>query len=73
MGDYKAALADWQDRLRQRIRHHLGRYLMVRTDQNLNRLLLQDWDLPHDHCIGGKEEELFTTETQRHREEKCIA
>jgi uncharacterized protein (DUF58 family) len=41
--DYKAALATWQDRLRQRIRHHLGRYLMVRTDTSLDRLLLQDW------------------------------
>src|SRR5207302_1394616 len=27
LGDYKAALAVWQDRVRQRIRHHLGRYL----------------------------------------------
>lgn len=43
LGDYKAALAAWQDRLRQRIRHHLGRYLMVRTDTSLDRLLLQDW------------------------------
>jgi len=41
--DYKVALATWQDRLRQRIRHHLGRYLMVRTDTSLDRLLLQDW------------------------------
>jgi hypothetical protein len=41
--DYKAALATWQDSLRQRIRHHLGRYLMVRTDASLDRLLLQDW------------------------------
>ena len=43
LGDYKAALAVWQDRVRQRIRHHLGRYLMVRTDTSLTRLLLQDW------------------------------
>ena len=41
--DYKAALAIWQDRLRQGIRRLLGRYLMVRTDTNLDRLLLQDW------------------------------
>jgi uncharacterized protein (DUF58 family) len=43
LDEYTAALASWQDRLRQRIRHHLGRYLMVRTDANLDRLLLQDW------------------------------
>jgi uncharacterized protein (DUF58 family) len=41
--DYKAALAIWQERLRRGIRHHLGRYLMVLTDTNLDKLLLQDW------------------------------
>ena len=43
LDDYKAALADWQDRLRQQIRRHLGRYLLVRSDAGLDRLLLQDW------------------------------
>lgn len=43
LSDYGAALTAWQERLRQRIRHHLGRYLMVRTDASLDRLLLQDW------------------------------
>ena len=43
LDDYKAALADWQDRLRQQIRRHLGRYLVVRSDTSLERLLLQDW------------------------------
>ena len=42
-GDYRNALADWQDRLRQHISHHLGRYLLVRSDTSLDRLLLQDW------------------------------
>ena len=43
LDDYKAALDDWQDRLRQQIRRHLGRYLVVRSDTSLDRLLLQDW------------------------------
>jgi hypothetical protein len=43
LDDYKGALADWQDRLRQQIRRHLGRYLVVRSDMSLERLLLQDW------------------------------
>ncbi len=43
LDDYKAALDDWQDRLRQQIRRHLGRYLVVRSDASLDRLLLQDW------------------------------
>ena len=40
---YKTALADWQDRLRRQVRRHLGRYLVVRSDASLERLLLQDW------------------------------
>ena len=43
LDDYKAALADWQDRLREQIRRHLGRYLVARSDASLDRLLLQDW------------------------------
>jgi uncharacterized protein (DUF58 family) len=43
LGDYKAAFADWQDRLRQQIRRHLGRYIVVPSDTSLDRLLLQDW------------------------------
>jgi uncharacterized protein (DUF58 family) len=43
LDDYKAALADWQDRLREQIRRHLGRYLVTRSDTSLDRLLLQDW------------------------------
>jgi uncharacterized protein (DUF58 family) len=41
--NYKAGLDTWHERLRERVRHHLGRYLMVRTDTSLERLLLQDW------------------------------
>jgi uncharacterized protein (DUF58 family) len=43
LGNYKTALADWQDRLRQQVRRHLGRYLVVRCDASLERVLLQDW------------------------------
>jgi uncharacterized protein (DUF58 family) len=43
LDNYKAAFADWQDRLRQQIRRHLGRYLVVRSDTSLDRLLLLDW------------------------------
>jgi uncharacterized protein (DUF58 family) len=41
--EYKIGLSNWQDRLRQTIAQHLGRYLIVRSDTNLDRLLLQDW------------------------------
>jgi uncharacterized protein (DUF58 family) len=40
---YMRALADWQDRLRRQITRHLGRYLVVRSDASLERLLLRDW------------------------------
>jgi uncharacterized protein (DUF58 family) len=40
---YRTASAAWQDRLRQQITNHLGRYLPVRSDTSLDRLLLHDW------------------------------
>jgi uncharacterized protein (DUF58 family) len=40
---YRAARTAWQDRLRQLITNHLGRYLPVRSDTNLHQLLLHDW------------------------------
>jgi uncharacterized protein (DUF58 family) len=40
---YRTANATWRDRLRQEVTYHLGRYLPVRTDANLDRLLLHDW------------------------------
>jgi hypothetical protein len=43
LGAYKAALANWQDRLRAQITSRLGRYLLVRSDASLSRLLLHDW------------------------------
>jgi hypothetical protein len=43
LGDYRNAFSEWQDRLRRHISHHLGRYLLVRSDTSLDRLLLQDW------------------------------
>jgi uncharacterized protein (DUF58 family) len=40
---YRTARAAWQHRLRQHITSCLGRYLPVRSDANLDRLLLHDW------------------------------
>lgn len=40
---YRTAYAAWQDRLRQQITNQLGRYLPVRSDTSLDRLLLHDW------------------------------
>jgi uncharacterized protein (DUF58 family) len=40
---YRTARAAWQQRLRQHITSCLGRYLPVRSDANLDRLLLHDW------------------------------
>jgi uncharacterized protein (DUF58 family) len=40
---YRAAFAAWQDRLRTRIAAGLGRYLPVRSDANLEWLLIHDW------------------------------
>ena len=43
IADYKAALVGWQDRVRQQITRHLGRYLIMRSDTSLDRVLLGDW------------------------------
>ena len=43
LGEYRVALANWQERLRSHIRRHLGRYLLVPTNTSLDRLLLRDW------------------------------
>jgi uncharacterized protein (DUF58 family) len=43
LDSYRGAFASWQDRLRARIAAGLGRYLPVRSDANLERLLIQDW------------------------------
>jgi len=40
---YRTENAAWQDRLRQQVTDHLGRYLPVRSDTSLDRLLLHDW------------------------------
>jgi uncharacterized protein (DUF58 family) len=40
---YRTAFAAWQDRLRARITAGLGRYLPVRSDASLGRLLIHDW------------------------------
>jgi uncharacterized protein (DUF58 family) len=40
---YSKAFVSWQDRLRARIAAGLGRYLPVRSDANLERLLIHDW------------------------------
>ena len=41
--DYRRAFLSWQDGLRARIAAGLGRYLQVRSDANLERLLIYDW------------------------------
>jgi uncharacterized protein (DUF58 family) len=40
---YRTARAAWQERLRQQITNQFGRYLPVRSDASLDRLLLHDW------------------------------
>ncbi|HMA74012.1 MAG TPA: DUF58 domain-containing protein [Xanthobacteraceae bacterium] len=40
---YRTAYAARQERLRQQITNQLGRYLPVRSDMGLDRLLLHDW------------------------------
>jgi uncharacterized protein (DUF58 family) len=40
---YRTEFAAWQDRLRARITAGLGRYLPVRSDVSLERLLIHDW------------------------------
>jgi uncharacterized protein (DUF58 family) len=40
---YGRALAAWQDRLQREITKCLGRYLPVRSDASLDRVLLHDW------------------------------
>ena len=43
LADYQRALADWQDRLRRLVARQHGRFLVVRSDTNIERLLLRDW------------------------------
>jgi hypothetical protein len=43
LAHYRTDFAAWQDRLRQVITSQQGRYLQVRSDCNLDRLLLHDW------------------------------
>jgi uncharacterized protein (DUF58 family) len=43
LNGYRTALAAWQGRLRREITKHLGRYLPVRSDAGLDRVLLHDW------------------------------
>jgi uncharacterized protein (DUF58 family) len=43
LGAYKAALARWQGELRRQVVGRAGRYLVVRSDSNLSRVLLHDW------------------------------
>jgi uncharacterized protein (DUF58 family) len=40
---YRTACAAWQERVRREIINQFGRYLAVRSDANLDRLLLHDW------------------------------
>lgn len=40
---YAAALAAWRERLRSATTARRGRYLEVRSDAALNRLLVHDW------------------------------
>ncbi len=40
---YKAAFARWQGVLRRQIVGRAGRYLVVRSDSNLSRVLLHEW------------------------------
>ena len=43
LDSYRTALAAWQERLRQQITKYHGRYLLIRSDANVERLLLHDW------------------------------
>ena len=43
LDDYLDALAQWQDRLRRQVVRKLGRYVVVRSDTNIEHLLLRDW------------------------------
>jgi hypothetical protein len=45
LDSYQTGLAAWQERLRQQITKQQGRYLLVRSDARLERLLLHDWRL----------------------------
>ncbi len=40
---YRRAFAAWQERLRRQFSQVLGRYLLVRSDANLEHLLMRDW------------------------------
>jgi hypothetical protein len=40
---YRTACAAWQERVRLEIINKFGRYLAVRSDASLDRLLLHDW------------------------------
>ncbi len=40
---YSDALSEWSSTLRRAFARHQGRYLSVRSDQDLERLLLRDW------------------------------
>jgi uncharacterized protein (DUF58 family) len=40
---YRSGLAAWRERLRQQITGRQGRYLLVRSDTRLERLLLHEW------------------------------
>ena len=43
LDDYLDALAQWQNRLRRQVARKLGRYVVVRSDTNIEHLLLRDW------------------------------
>jgi hypothetical protein len=43
LDSYRTALAAWQERLRQQITKYHGRYLLIRSDTSVERLLLHDW------------------------------
>jgi uncharacterized protein (DUF58 family) len=43
LDSYRRAFVFWQDRLRAQIAEGLGRYLPVRSDADLERLLIHDW------------------------------
>ena len=40
---YQRSLTEWQDRLRRQVARKLGRYLVVRSDQNIEHLLLREF------------------------------
>ena len=43
LDSYRTALAAWHERLRQQITKYHGRYLLIRSDTSVERLLLHDW------------------------------